>query len=255
MPAPVAPPPARTTGYGPDPAQVYDVRLPTDPRGVTVVVVHGGFWRAGFDRSHAGAQAQALCENGFHVAVIEYRRTGMPGGGWPGTADDVRSAIAAVRTDPALPGVVLLLGHSAGGHLVAWAASQPWSEGVAGAVSLGGCVDLSRSATLGLGDGAVLAFMGGTPQQRAAAYAAADPARLTPRVPVHLVHGRRDSTVPIEISQSYQRIQHERTGAAPPLTVLQDCGHFEPIEPGTDAFAAVLAVLAGVASEGSRPPG
>jgi hypothetical protein len=44
---PDAPPPARTTAYGSDPAQVYDVRMPTgDPSGTTVVVVHGGFWRA-----------------------------------------------------------------------------------------------------------------------------------------------------------------------------------------------------------------
>ena len=36
--------PSRTTAYGIDPAQVYDVRVPTaDPTGTTVVVVHGGF--------------------------------------------------------------------------------------------------------------------------------------------------------------------------------------------------------------------
>lgn len=77
---------SRTTAYGPDPAQVYDVRLPTRaPRGSTVAVIHGGFWRAEFDRKHATSQAQAFADNGFHVAVMEYRRVGMAGGGWPGT--------------------------------------------------------------------------------------------------------------------------------------------------------------------------
>ena len=53
-----APPPTRTTAYGSDPAQVYDVRLPAGTAAdVTVVVVHGGFWRERFDRSHAGCQA------------------------------------------------------------------------------------------------------------------------------------------------------------------------------------------------------
>ncbi|HEY3535496.1 MAG TPA: alpha/beta hydrolase, partial [Pedococcus sp.] len=84
-----AAPPARTSSYGTDPAQVYDVRLPAadaPPRGLGVVVVHGGFWREGYDRGHAGPQAQALADAGYPTAVVEYRRTGMAGGGWPGTA-------------------------------------------------------------------------------------------------------------------------------------------------------------------------
>ena len=51
-----------------------------------VVVVHGGFWRAEFDRAHAGSQAQAFADAGYPTAVLEYRRTDMPGGGWPGPA-------------------------------------------------------------------------------------------------------------------------------------------------------------------------
>jgi len=50
-----AAPPTRTTSYGDDPAQVYDVRLPERvTRRLTVVVVHGGFWRPEYDRTHAG---------------------------------------------------------------------------------------------------------------------------------------------------------------------------------------------------------
>ncbi len=125
-----APPPTRTTAYGSDPAQLYDVRLPAGPGAdVTVVVVHGGFWRERFDRSHAGCQAQAFADAGYPVAVLEYRRTGMPGGGWPGTTEDVAAGVAAVLGDPGLPERAVLVGHSAGGHLVVWAASQP---GVAG---------------------------------------------------------------------------------------------------------------------------
>ena len=99
-----APPAARTVAYGSDPAQVYDVRLPTGrPRDVTVVVVHGGFWQPEFDRAHAAAQSQAFADDGFTVAVLEYRRAGMDGGGWPGTFDDITAALAAVRADPTLP--------------------------------------------------------------------------------------------------------------------------------------------------------
>jgi acetyl esterase/lipase len=148
-----APPAARTVSYGEDAAQVYDVRLPAgEPRDATVVVVHGGFWQKDFDRTHAAAQAQAFADDGFCVAVPEYRRVDMPGGGWPGTVQDVAAAVAAIRADPALPDTVVLVGHSAGGHLVAWVASQPQAHGLAGAVSLAGCVDLTLTARLGLGD-------------------------------------------------------------------------------------------------------
>ena len=58
--------------------------------------------------------------------VLEYRRAGMQGGGWPGTSEDVTAALAAVLADPGLPDRSVLVGHSAGGHLVVWAASQPW---------------------------------------------------------------------------------------------------------------------------------
>ena len=143
-------PPSRTTAYGIDPDQVYDVRLPTTglaaPTGTTVVVVHGGFWKAEWDRAHAAPQAQAFADAGHHVAVVEYRRTGMRGGGWPATFADVSAAVDAVLADPALPDRCVLVGHSAGGHLVTLAATRPEARSLAGVVALAGCVDLALDA-------------------------------------------------------------------------------------------------------------
>lgn len=255
------PAPARTTAYGSDPAQVYDVRLPTtDPTGITVVVVHGGFWRAQWDRAHAAAQAQAFADAGHHVAVVEYRRTGMPGGGWPGTFADVAAAVAAIRADPALPDRCVLVGHSAGGHLVALAAGQPWAHGLAGAVSLGGCVDLALCASLDLGSGAARAFLGTgeraatTPAASASgAWLDADPALHPPAVPVVLLHGELDDTVPLEVSRSYaERMAQPRAGAdsrhAPVrLHGIPGVGHDELIDPAHPAFAATLRAVSWLA--------
>ena len=59
-----AAPPTRTTSYGRDDAQVYDVRLPQRvTRSLTVVVVHGGFWREQYDRAHTNPLAEALAES------------------------------------------------------------------------------------------------------------------------------------------------------------------------------------------------
>jgi acetyl esterase/lipase len=245
-----APPPARTTAYGRDPAQVYDVRLPGGAVEDTgVVVVHGGFWRERFDRTHAGCQAQAFADAGWPVAVVEYRRTGMPGGGWPGTGADVAAAVAALRDDPDLPDRLVLVGHSAGGHLVAWAASQPWGAGLSGVVSLAGVVDLAAAFEQRLGDGAVEAFMGGTPPALPEAYAAADPCLHVPLAPVALVHGADDDVVPAEISRSYAQQVGGAAGAARvTLDVVAGCEHFGLIDPEHPAFAEVLAAVSRLAS-------
>jgi len=229
-----APPPDRSVTYGSHPAQLYDVREPTGtPRDATVVVVHGGFWRPAYDRTHAGLQSEALATHGFHVATIEYRR--IPGD-WAATAADVLAAIRAVQGDPTLPGLPVLLGHSAGGQLVTWACHQPQVQ-VAGAVSLAGCVDLHLTRDLGLGDGAAAALMGSAPE---AVWRAADPALLgAPPTRLHLVHGAADDRVPVEVSESYQAA----VGGAVPLQVLAGCGHFELIDPRSAYFPPTVAAI------------
>ncbi len=250
MPTSATPPPARTTAYGDDPAQVYDVRLPSGSgSGATVIVVHGGFWREEWDREHAAAQAQGLADAGHHVAVVEYRRTGMPGGGWPGTFRDIAAAVAAVRSDTTLPDRCVLVGHSAGGQLVALAAAQPWAHGLAGAISLAGCVDVALSAAMDLGDGAVQAFLGVSHSATEGAWADADPSLHVPAVPVLLVHGSEDDTVPPVISDSYVA-KTSRSGeqhAEVALHGIPGAGHFQLIDPQHPAFATVLDLVAALA--------
>lgn len=233
-----APAPDRSIAYGSHPDQVYDVRRPTGtPRDATVVVIHGGFWRPSYDRAHAGLQSEALAAHGFHVATIEYRRSP---GDWPAMAADVLAAISAVTADPQLPDHLVLLGHSAGGHLATWAGYQPQIS-VAGVVSLAGCVDLHLTRDLQLGDRAAEALMGSAPE---AVWRAADPALLgPPPTRLRLVHGAADDRVPVEVSESYQAA----VGGGVPLQVLAGCGHFELIDPRSSFFpptvTAVDAVL------------
>ena len=240
-------PPSRTTAYGIDPDQVYDVRLPATglaaPTGTTVVVVHGGFWKAEWDRAHAAPQAQAFAEAGHHVAVVEYRRTGMRGGGWPATFADVSAAVDAVLADPALPDRCVLVGHSAGGHLDTLAATRPEARSLAGVVALAGCVDLALTRDLGLGDGAAARFMG---DADSASWSAADPAAHVPLTPVVLVHGDADDTVPLTVSVSYYKRQTLQN--RPELLRLPGVGHDELIEPAEPAFRVVLDAVARLAA-------
>ena len=79
--------PDLTLSYGPLPEHVVDVRLPAvRPVGPAplVVVVHGGFWKAEWDRAHAGPQSAGLAAAGYVVATVEYRRVGRPAAAGPG---------------------------------------------------------------------------------------------------------------------------------------------------------------------------
>jgi acetyl esterase/lipase len=253
---PSTPPPpagAGTRSYGSDPAQVYDVLTPAPgaPAATgTVVVVHGGFWRAAYDRQHALPEAQAFADTGFHVVLAEYRRVGMPGGGVPGTLDDVRDLLASVSARDDLPKPLVLVGHSAGGHLVTWVAGQPWARDrrIAGVVSLAGVVDLGAADRLHLGDDATRDFVRsgpGTP-----AWTSADPmSSLPPTVPERLVNGADDDTVPLGVSDDYVS---RATAAGGDVTevVVEGADHFAVIDPDSDAFDRVLAAVRSLARTG-----
>ena len=103
---------------------------------------------------------------------------------------------------------MLTLGHSAGGHLAAWAASrgrfERWRGGVdvTGVVSQAGVLDLRAAHDAGLGGGAAEAFLGHPPT---AADAAGRPARSSCPSTCRwcCVHGRDDDIVPISQSEGY----------------------------------------------------
>jgi len=83
--------------YGRDPNQFADVRLPAGEGPHPVVFfIHGGFWRAKYDLTHAGHFCHALKNVGIATWNVEYRRVGNPGGGWPGTFNDIRAAFQAL---------------------------------------------------------------------------------------------------------------------------------------------------------------
>jgi len=248
-----APPPDVVLRYGPDLDHVADLRLPAVPAAgrkpaPLVLFLHGGFWRAAYDRVHTGPLAAALAADGFAVCAPEFRRIGQPGGGWPGTFDDVAAAIDVLpglvasaadgRVDPSR---LLLAGHSAGGHLALWAASRhrlppgtPWAAPAypyLGVVALAAVSDLISGHRQALGQGAVAQLLGGGPDEQRDRYALTNPAGLLPTGKrVRLIHGRSDKIVPCEMSLDYAaRAQAAGDDAA--CAALPGVGHFDVIDP------------------------
>ncbi|TCP45831.1 acetyl esterase/lipase [Tamaricihabitans halophyticus] len=224
------PAPDSTMRYGDDTDQVVDVWY-GDTEKPVVVLIHGGFWRARYDRLHVRPMATAIRERGWPVAALEYRRIG----GQPeASTDDVRRALdtATARVDG---NGAVIMGHSAGGQLALWAAAVCPPAGLLNTIALAPVADLVHAHEAKLGDGAVAAFLGEPPNRRPDL----DPARMAaPASRVVLIHGESDTSVPVQISESYQRAHPEAE-----LVVIPAIGHFELIDPDSVAWPIVVHAL------------
>ena len=245
-------PPARQIAYGDHPDQVGNLHLPADGEGPwpVVVLIHGGFWRWGWDRTLMTPLARDLASRGLAAWNVEYRRVGQEGGGWPGTFEDAAAALDAVAELEAVDSTrVVTVGHSAGGHLALWLAGRhriaAGAPGAAprvrpcAAVSLAGVADLVRGAAVGLGDGACAALLGGSPGERPERYAVASPAALLPLGVLQvLVHGTEDDVVPPAQSRDYADAA-AAAGDDVELVEVAGADHFDVVEPEHSAWAAV----------------
>lgn len=243
--------------YGGHEDQVVDFLLPSGegPGGAgktMVVLYHGGYWRPAWDRHHTAPLARALADQGYLVAVPEYRRST----GWPEIFDDVAVGAEALPMMTAAEGFrprrVVLVGHSAGGHLALWAAARhrlpagsPWRTDSRpdAVVALAGCGSLRLADEWQLGGGAAAAMMGGSVDRLASRYADGDPAALLPLgVPVTLLHGVDDDVVPVTMSREYARMARE-AGEQVRLVEIADMEHFGLIDPSTAAWPHVRSAL------------
>jgi acetyl esterase/lipase len=250
--------------YGADPAQFGELWLPEGAAAGTVVVIHGGFWRARYDLSLGRPLAADLAARGYAAWNLEYRRA-LAGGGWPRTFDDVAAGIDLLAALPVDTSRVVAVGHSAGGHLATWAAGReklprgapgalaegtpsPAGESgrafvaLTGVVSQAGVLALADCARERVGDTAALDLMSGGPDELPDEYRLADPIAAVPLgVPVFCLHSRGDRDVPYSYSERYVAAATAAGGWA---TLTETRGdHFTLIDPASPAWAAAVATL------------
>jgi acetyl esterase/lipase len=221
------------TTYGTHPSQFGEWRFP-DRKGPypVVMLIHGGCWLNAFDLRYMGHLAEALTDQGFATYNVEFRRLGDEGGGRPGTLDDILSAFRsmsahenAFRLDLS---DITVTGHSAGGHLALWLASE--TDSIRSVVGLAAITDIALYAQ---GEGScnqgAKRFLGD-----------ADPApvnptqRPSPAATVHLLSGHEDLLVPASYGTLYASKMNARH------TILQQAGHFDLVAPQSGAWKTVL---------------
>jgi acetyl esterase/lipase len=127
-------PGATTVVYGQDALQVLDVwqgvtiDIAPKPAAPLVVFVHGGGWKRGSkDNATGQAKPAHFTHEGYAFASINYRL--VPDATVEQQAADVAAAVAALRARAGElridPDRIVLMGHSAGAHLVALVGTDP----------------------------------------------------------------------------------------------------------------------------------
>jgi acetyl esterase/lipase len=138
--------------YGTDARQRMDVFLPAAPRGAPILLmVHGGAWMVGdkaMSRVVDAKVAHWVGERGSIVVSINYRM--VPEVDVQAQARDVATALATVQARAAEWGGdasrLVLMGHSAGAHLVALLSADPARAAAQGAAPWRGTVVLDSAA-------------------------------------------------------------------------------------------------------------
>ena len=225
--------------YGPGSLQTVLKVSTAAPLKTTLVLIHGGCWSNAYSRDHALPMAESLTRHGYDVWVPEYRRVGDPGGGWPGSLVDIKTAVNYV-TDTA--GVrPVLIGHSAGGHL-ALRAAQDKGLSIDGIVGLAPITDLvSYGAQKGSCQSMVAPFMGDQDYQPDKRYREASVTVSRVPTPVRIVIGRDDPIVGHDQAHGFDEAV---------ITTVDGAGHFDVIHPATPAFQAVLVALESLVPKG-----
>lgn len=184
------------------------------------ILVHGGGWSSG-DKSGSnfpgdGADItpwfKLFSDLHFTWFSINYRLA--PKHHWPAHIEDLNTAIAWVRAHAAEykgdPNRIVLVGHSSGGHMVMYAATEPgMAQKVRGVVGFAPVTDLVSDSVHRGGVSQALQNLFGvtkeiTPQTRARLAEVSPITHVHPGMPpILIVQGTKDRSVPYGMSVAF----------------------------------------------------
>ncbi len=242
------PAPSAHIAYGPAPRQYVELFEPTGPGPFPVVVlIHGGCFQNGYQgMPQMRGMAGALKAKGVAVWSIGYRGIDTPGGGYPGTFQDVRSAVDLLAAQAEARRLdthrMVVVGHSAGAVLSLWLAgrgrlpsSSPLHQAsplqIHEVVALGGFADFRTFArNLKARCGVATEQVTGLPTAaHPDVYADTNPLDLTPSgSETTFINGDHDEIVtPADSADSAARMRAR--GDATQTIVLPAASHFDEV--------------------------
>ena len=256
------PAPSRHVAYGEAPSQFAELFQPAgDGPFPVAVIIHGGCWTrefGGITQMHN--MAGDLARQGVAVWNVEYRRYDEAGGGYPGMYQDVATAMDRLRTLAAEHKLdlarIVLVGHSAGGHLAQWAGSRarlPRSSPlfvadplpVPTVISLGGLADLRNEAALiqSSCDRSTAQLAGVASAERPDVFADTSPAEMLPAgVRTVLIHGELDTISPLRAGHDYAR-RAQAAGDEAEVVVLPGGSHYDEVAATSPSWSIVSAQI------------
>lgn len=256
------PAPTAHLPYGPAPSQYAELFLPQGSGPFPVaVLVHGGCWTSKFGGiTQLRNMAGALAARGIAVWNVEYRRSDEPGGGYPGTYQDMHAALDLLASQAPARKLdlkrIVAVGHSAGGQLVQWMAgrakipaSSPLYRAnplpVPAVVSLGGLADLRNEAALIKEScGRDTAELAGTPsKERPDVFVDTNAAELAPNGSrTWLVTGELDTISPPRVAHDYAA-RVRKLGDVAEVVILPGASHYDEVAATSPAWPRVLGVI------------
>ncbi len=235
----------------------------------TLLYVHGGAWVSGSAAQYESLRS-ALESRGNCVNLLDYRLASVAR--HPAQVDDLNTAIESL-TSSKTPGcsssVIILVGHSAGAHMIADWAAHHGNPSVRGFIGIAGIYDIPNLVRTwpAYKDQFIVDEFGpekakSTPNESKAneskatelksthsnssetTWTEASPTRqhIRHRAPWLLLHSRKDELVDLEQSQAFER--HLKSAKIETtLKILKNDSHFGVIksveDPNTDASLAI----------------
>lgn len=256
------PAPTVQLAYGAAPSQYAQLFRPSGAGPFPVVVlVHGGCWTVEFGGiAQMHNVAGALAAQGIAVWNVEYRRVDEPGGGYPGTYQDMHAALDSLRQHASQYQLdtsrIVAMGHSAGGQLVQWIAGrEKLPKGsplyreqylpVKNILSLGGLADLRHEQALikSSCERDIAQLAGSASSDRPDIYSDTNAADLMPNGSrTVLATGELDTISPPRVAHDYAA-KAKLAGDHAEVLILPGASHYDEIAATSNAWQLILPVI------------
>ena len=201
-------------------AEQLNVYVPPGPSPIggrpVLIAIHGGGWRKLNKDGYGARIASAFVPHGYVVVAPNYELSAPGHPSWPVNLEDVQSAVGWIRTHASELGInpnqVAAIGESAGANLAALLGTDPGTvSGSSVSTQVNAVIAFSTPTNLSVlssespwAGRAAAQFLGGSPHQIPASYAAASPIdHVAPGdPPMLLVHGLQDPLIPVSQSEA-----------------------------------------------------